>query len=103
MAQMAGGSTRLLFWHQARFRRRYRSGRRGGALTGILSRPKTELDDGARIGNEFRLPAVVTLEFLHGGFGSGVPMTRGFACEITRFDQRRLNLGRTGVVDSALS
>ena len=72
-------------------------------LTRILGRSKAEFDDGARVGDQFGLPAVVALEFLHGGFRSGVPMPRGLAGEVTGFDQRCLNLGSAGVVDSALT
>ena len=90
----------LLSRHETRCSR---IGCRGGTLAGVLGWPKTELNDGARVGNEFCLPAVIALEFLHGGFGSSVPMTRGLAREVTGFDERRLDLGGTSIVDSALS
>jgi len=93
----------LLSRHETRCGRCSRSGCRGGALAGVLGWPKTELNDGARVGDEFCLPAVIALEFLHGGFGSSVPMTLGLAREVAGFDQRRLDLGGTSIVDSALS
>jgi len=96
------GDLNLLFRHEARWRRCSGSGCGGGALAGVLGRPKTELDDGARVGDKLRLPAVIALEFLHGGFGSSVPMTRGLAREVTGFDQRGLDLGGSGIVDSTL-
>ena len=72
-------------------------------MVGVLSGSEAKLDDGAGVGNQFGLPAIVGLELLHGGFGLGVPVAGGFAGEVAGFDQRGLNLGGAGVVDSTLS
>ena len=77
--------------------------RGGGAHTRVLCRSEAKLDDGARVGNEFGLPAIIFLKLLHGGFSLRVPVTRRFAGKITGLDERSLNLRSAGVIDSALT
>lgn len=77
--------------------------RRGGvAQLGVLIWSKAQFDDCTRVGDEFGLPAVVALKFLHSCLRLGVPVTGGFAGEITGSDQRCLNLGGSVVVDHVL-
>jgi hypothetical protein len=79
-------------------------GRHDGVFQGgVLGWSKAELDDGAGVRDQFGLPAVIALKFLHGSFGPGIPMAGGYAGEIARLDQRALDLSCAGVVDSALS
>jgi hypothetical protein len=75
----------------------------GGAQTCVLGRSQAELDNGTGVGDQFGLPAIVTLEFLHSRFSSSIPMSRGFAGEVTGLDQRGLDLSCTSVIDSALA
>ena len=63
---------------------------------------ETQLDDGAGVRDQLRLPAVVALKLLHRGFGLGVPVAGGFAAEIAGVDQRVLDLGGAGVIDGML-
>ena len=65
--------------------------------------PEAQLDQGPGIGDELRLPAVVGLDFGHGGDGGGVPVAAGLTGKVAGFDKRLLNLGGALVVDGALA
>ena len=70
--------------------------RDGGRLVGGLGlglRAQAELDEGAGVGGDFGLPAVVALELLHGGDAFGVPGAGGFACQVALLDEGGLDLG----------
>ena len=64
---------------------------------------ETKFDNGSGVGHQFGLPAVIGLEFLHGGFCLRVAMAAGLTGEITRLDEGRLDLSGAAVVDCALS
>jgi len=49
--------------------------------------------DGAGVGHELGLPAVIGLILLHGGFGGRVPMTVGIFAEIVLADEGGLDFG----------
>lgn len=53
---------------------------------------EAELDQGAGIGRELGLPAMIGLEFLHGGFSGRVPLTGGWTGQIVLANQGVLNL-----------
>lgn len=63
---------------------------------------EAKFDNGAGVGHQLGLPAVIGLELLHGGLGGGVPVA---AClgHIAGVDKRLLNLGGTLIVDGALA
>ncbi len=63
-----------------------------------LRRSKPKLDDGAGIGHQLCLPAIVSLELLHGGLGSCIPVTARLS-HITGVNESLLNLGSALVVD----
>ena len=75
----------------------------GAGWRGVLMGAEAQFDNGSGVGHQFGLPAVIGLEFLHGGFGLRVPMATGLTREITRLDEGRLNLSGAAVVDCALS
>ena len=64
---------------------------------------KTKLDDRSGIRNQLRLPSIVSLQLLHGSFCLGVPVPRRIARQIALLDQRRLNGGRTTIVNGPLT
>ena len=71
----------------------YRDGDRliGGLGFGLGA--EAELDEGAGVGGNFGLPAVVALELLHGGDTVRVPGAGRLACEIALLDEGGLDLG----------
>ena len=84
--------------------RRLRGGQCGGTTgASVVSGTEAKFDDGARVRNQFCLPAIISLQFLHGGFGLRIPVTAsGIAREITGFDQSRLNLRCAGIINGPL-
>jgi len=68
-------------------------------VTGLVRRlrlglgAESELDEGAGVGSDLGLPAVVALELLHGGDAFGVPGAGGFTCEVALLDEGGLDLG----------
>ena len=64
---------------------------------------EAQLDDGAGVGHQFGLPAVVGLELLHGCFGLRIPVAACLAGEIAGLNEGALNLGCTAVIDGALT
>lgn len=64
---------------------------------------EAEFDDGAGVGHQLGLPAIVGLEFLHRGLGLGVPMTAGLPGKVAGFDEGCLNFSGAVVVDCALA
>lgn len=78
----------------------------GGAVSvdgvGVV-RAEAEFLEGARVGCELGLPALVGLEFLHSGHGARVPLTGGFTGEIVFADQGLLDLSRALGSDALLS
>ena len=83
-----------------------RRGAEGGCLgvdgVGIVG-AKAQCLDGARVGHELGLPAVVGLVLLHGSFGGGVPRAVGIFGEIVLADKGGLNLGDALGIDSLLA
>lgn len=87
--------------------RRRRSGVRGGRIRGwrvghcghgafwiqqmVLARAQSQLDQGARVGYGFALPAMVCLVAPHGFFAGLVPRAGGFSTQIVLADQSFLN------------
>lgn len=79
-----------------------RSGGSFGLALGLGIRSQAEFDDGARVGDELGLPAVVGLELLHGGLGAAVPVSGGVSGEIPGVDQGGLDLCGAGIVNRPL-
>jgi len=52
---------------------------------------EAELDEGAGVGGQFGLPAVVSLILLHGRLGGGIPLPGGRRSEIVLADEGILN------------
>jgi len=67
-----------------------------------LVRAEAELDERARVGSIFVLPAVVCLEALHGLLGFVVPDPGGFSIHVVRTNERGLDLGGAVVVNLLL-
>src|SRR5215472_14081718 len=65
--------------------------------------PKAQLDQGAGVGGDLRLPAVVRLIAEHGFLRRLVPDARGLTAEVMLADQRVLDGDRPLFVDAALS
>ena len=63
---------------------------------GILLGAEAEEDEGAGVGDDFGLPAVVGLELLHSGDAFGVPGAGGFAGEVASLDESGLDLSGAG-------
>ena len=57
----------------------------------ILARPKAQLNQCARVGNLFGLPALISLKTPHGFFAGLVPRARSLAAQIVFADQSFLN------------
>lgn len=68
-----------------------------------MIRPEAERNQRARIGRHLCLPAVVSLIFLHGGFGLGIPLSAWCAGQILLADKRGLDLAGAIRVDPALA
>jgi len=64
--------------------------RDGDRLVGGLG-AEAELDEGAGVGGDFGLPAVVALELLHGGDTVRVPGAGGLSGEVTLLDEGGLD------------
>lgn len=64
---------------------------------------EAQFDDGAGVGHQLSLPAVVGLELLHGGLGLGVPVAAGLTGEVAGLDEGGLDLSGAAVVDCALA
>jgi hypothetical protein len=69
----------------------------------IVVRTQSQLNQGARIGNFFGLPAVVALISAHGIFAGLVPNSCSFAVQVMFADQRFLNRRRPARVDLLLA
>ena len=57
----------------------------------VLARSKAQLNQSARVGNLFSLPALISLKMPHGFFAGLVPSAGGFAAQIVFADQSFLN------------
>jgi hypothetical protein len=58
-----------------------------------MSGTEAKFDDGAGVGDQLCLPAIVSLQLLHRGFGLRIPVAAGGVVgEIAGFDQSRLDL-----------
>lgn len=68
-----------------------------------MIRPQAQLDEGAGIGCDFRLPAIVSLIPRHGGLCARVPVSGGLAIQIFLPDQSLLYLGCAGGINLLLS
>jgi hypothetical protein len=69
----------------------------------IVARTEAEFDQSARVGNFFRLPAVVALISAHGFFAIGVPRSRWLAGQIVFTNQSCLNFLCSPGIDLLLS
>src|SRR5208283_1470563 len=84
-----------------------RRGRHEVAVLGVDGRgvvgAEAEFLDGARVGEELGLPAVVGLVFLYGGLGGRVPLAVGIAAKVVLADESLLNLRHAVRVDGLLA
>ena len=79
--------------------------RRHGALgiqQVIGTRPKSKLNQGARVGRCLRLPSVIRLEALHGCLRGAIPGSRSFALQVVFADQCHLNFAGAPGIDRLL-
>ena len=69
----------------------------GAGVDGVgVVRAEAELFEGAGVGHEPGLPALVGLELLHGCLGGRVPLAAGVAGHVMLADEGLLNLGDAG-------
>lgn len=73
----------------------------GGGGQGVEVGSEAEGDEGAGIGHEAHLPAVVALKFFHGGAGGVIPVAAR-ALEVAGLHQRLLDLAGAGGSDAGM-
>src|SRR5207237_4467872 len=69
----------------------------------LVTRSKSELAQGAGVGNDFALPALVGLEFAHRSRGPGVPNSGWLTVKVAFADQGFLNFASPIAGDLLLS
>jgi len=69
----------------------------------LVARPKAELDERARVGNDFGLPSIVGLVALHGLLRGVIPYAGWRTLKIMFADQGFLNIAGTLGIDLLLS
>jgi hypothetical protein len=66
-------------------------------------RTETERNERTGVGGKLRLPALVGLIFLHGGFCLSIPLAAGRAGHIFLVDEGGLNLASAVWIDATLA